>query len=253
MWQFPILQSLSVANHPAPAWLVRPNQLGRSVTARVVAALARGLMPDDQFSHAKRTLRTQPGRVICEIGEDASPARGLRPAFVAGPKRARTASEAAWVGGLQPERTLGRVHRQGKAHKPNEFGVKVSVATPLRRYIIAHAATRATPRVRPAGFCGGYAPHKPLIRYAVVNAAKINAQKPGSFVAEPNQEKYKGSKPHGCVRGGLSTNLSTKRWISFSVITDCFRMNENRRRLPPRVEAQPRRRRMVGPPARSPG
>jgi ribosomal protein L14 len=43
--------------------------------------------------------------------------------------------------------------------------------------------------------------------------AKINAQQTGSLVVAPNRGKYKGSKLHGCVRGGLSTELSTRRWI----------------------------------------
>ena len=47
---------------------------------------------------------------------------------------------------------------------------------------------------------------------AVVITVKIGAQ-PGSLVAAPNRRKYNGSKPHGCVRGGLSTDLSTRRWI----------------------------------------
>ena len=55
-------------------------------------------------------------------------------------------------------------------------------------------------------------------------------------------------RPHGCrpkrglsrcVRGGLSTSLSTRRWISFGVITDCLWMNDNGENLLPRVKVQP--------------
>src|SRR5262249_20289946 len=46
--------------------------------------------------------------------------------------------------GLFPARARGRVHRQGKAHQPYEFGVKVSVATPVKHsaggQFVTHAA-----------------------------------------------------------------------------------------------------------------
>jgi len=72
------------------------------------------------------------------------PAGDLRLAAVAGTAGARAAAEAARPEDLQPARTRGECIGKGKPHKPYEFGVKVSLATPLRRckggQFIAHAA-----------------------------------------------------------------------------------------------------------------
>jgi IS5 family transposase len=104
-----------------------------------------------QFKRAKRalrTLRTYLGRVMRDIGRKIGGDASLRARFA------------------QPLALARRVHKQryrqrgpkvyslhapeveciakGKAHRPYEFGVKVSVATPLRRcrggQFVAHLA-----------------------------------------------------------------------------------------------------------------
>src|SRR5262249_23024837 len=59
--------------------------------------------------------------------------RDLRPAAQPLPARAGPGSTAARTQGLFPPCAGSGVHWQGKAHRPYEFGVKVSAATPARR------------------------------------------------------------------------------------------------------------------------
>jgi IS5 family transposase len=104
-----------------------------------------------QFKRANRalkTLRTQLGRVIRDIGRKIGDNAALRAVFATPLMLARRVRE-------QRQRQRGpkvySLHApevecigKGKAHRPYEFGVKVSVATPLRRcrggQFVAHVA-----------------------------------------------------------------------------------------------------------------
>jgi IS5 family transposase len=104
-----------------------------------------------QFKRANRALRTlctQLGRVIRDIGRKIADDAALREVFALPLSLARRVRE-------QRQRQRGRkiysLHApevecigKGKPHRPYEFGVKVSVATPLRRckggQFVAHVA-----------------------------------------------------------------------------------------------------------------
>lgn len=115
------------------------------------------LIRHQRYAHAKqfkrarralRTLRTQLGRVIRDIGRKVRYSAALREIFAVPLALALRVRE-------QRQRQRGRkvysLHApevecigKGKAHRPYEFGVKVSVATPLRRckggQFVAHVA-----------------------------------------------------------------------------------------------------------------
>jgi IS5 family transposase len=115
------------------------------------------LIRHQRYAHAKqckcacralRTLRTQLGRVVRDIGRKIGDNAELHGIF------AKPLTLAARVH-EQQQRQRGRkvysLHApevecigKGKAHRPYEFGVKVSVATPLRRcrggQFVAHVA-----------------------------------------------------------------------------------------------------------------
>jgi transposase, IS5 family len=115
------------------------------------------LIRHQRYAHAKqfkranralRTLRTQLGRVIRDIGRKIADATALREVFAVPLMLARRVRE-------QRQRQRGpkvySLHApevecigKGKPHRPYEFGVKVSVATPLRRckggQFVAHVA-----------------------------------------------------------------------------------------------------------------
>ena len=115
------------------------------------------LIRHQRYAHAKqfkranralRTLRTQLGRVIRDIGRKIADDAALREVFALPLSLARRVRE-------QRQRQRGRkvysLHApevecigKGKPHRPYEFGVKVSVATPLRRckggQFVAHVA-----------------------------------------------------------------------------------------------------------------
>jgi transposase, IS5 family len=115
------------------------------------------LIAHQRYAHAKqfrrankalKSLRTMLGRVIRDIARKIAGKPALEEAFSALLARARTVRE-------QRQRERGRklysLHApevecigKGKAHKPYEFGVKVSVATPLHRcaggQFVAHVA-----------------------------------------------------------------------------------------------------------------
>jgi IS5 family transposase len=115
------------------------------------------LIRHQRYAHAKqfkranralRTLRTQLGRVIRDIGRKIADDATLREIFALPLTLARRVRE-------QRQRQRGpkvySLHApevecigKGKAHRPYEFGVKVSVATPLRRcrggQFVAHVA-----------------------------------------------------------------------------------------------------------------
>jgi len=104
------------------------------------------LIKHQRYAHAKqfkranralRTLRTQLGRVIRDIGRKTCGDEALRAAF---------ASQLALAIRVRDQRQRQRGKKiyslhapevecigKGKAHKPYEFGVKVSVATPMMR------------------------------------------------------------------------------------------------------------------------
>ena len=115
------------------------------------------LIRHQRYAHAKqfkranralRTLRTQLGRVIRDIGRKIADDAALREVFALPLSLARRVRE-------QRQRQRGRkvysLHApevecigKGKPHRPYEFGVKVSVTTPLRRckggQFVAHVA-----------------------------------------------------------------------------------------------------------------
>ncbi|MBV9777148.1 MAG: IS5 family transposase [Acetobacteraceae bacterium] len=115
------------------------------------------LIKHQRYAHAKqfkranralRTLRTQLGRVIRDVERKVRDRAGLRGVFAEPLALARRVRE-------QKQRQRGKkvysLHApevecigRGKAHRPYEFGVKVSVATPLRRckggQFVAHVA-----------------------------------------------------------------------------------------------------------------
>jgi IS5 family transposase len=115
------------------------------------------LIRHQRYAHAKqfkranralRTLRTQLGRVIRDIGRKIGADVALRDVFAEPLSLARRVRE-------QRQRQRGpkvySLHApevecigKGKAHRPYEFGVKVSVATPLQRckagQFVAHVA-----------------------------------------------------------------------------------------------------------------
>ena len=115
------------------------------------------LIRHQRYAHAKqfkranralRTLRTQLGRVIRDIGRKIADDAALREIFALPLTLARRVRE-------QRQRQRGRkvysLHApevecigKGKPHRPYEFGVKVSIATPLRRckggQFVAHVA-----------------------------------------------------------------------------------------------------------------
>jgi transposase, IS5 family len=115
------------------------------------------LIAHQRYAHAKqfkrankalKTLRTLLGRVIRDVSRKIAGKPALEEAFCALLARARTVR-----GQRQRERgrKLYSLHApevecigKGKAHKPYEFGVKVSVATPLHRcaggQFVAHVA-----------------------------------------------------------------------------------------------------------------
>jgi IS5 family transposase len=75
-----------------------------------------------------RKLKTYAGRVIRDIVRKIKDNPWLEPKF------ARLLALARRVLAQERgQRPRGRMHRQGQAHKPYEFGVKVSVATTLKR------------------------------------------------------------------------------------------------------------------------
>lgn len=99
-------------------------------------------------NRALRTLRTQLGRVIRDVGRRIKGDAGLRAVL------AMTLSLAARVRQQRRGQRGPKVHSlhapevecigKGKAHRPYEFGAKVSVATPLHRckggQVVAHVA-----------------------------------------------------------------------------------------------------------------
>jgi transposase, IS5 family len=115
------------------------------------------LIRHQRYAHAKqfkranralRSLRTQLGRVVRDIGRKIADNDALREVFAMPLWLARRVRE-------QRQRQRGRkiysLHApevecigKGKAHRPYEFGVKVSIATPLRRcrggQFVAHVA-----------------------------------------------------------------------------------------------------------------
>jgi transposase, IS5 family len=117
----------------------------------------RALIQHQRYAHAKqfkranralRTLRTQLGRVIRDIGRKIGDDPRLRAVFAWPLSLARRVHEQ------RPRQRGPKIYSlhapevecigKGKPHKPYEFGVKVSVATPLRRckggQFIAHVA-----------------------------------------------------------------------------------------------------------------
>ena len=104
------------------------------------------LIRHQRYAHAKQlkranrmlqTLRTQLGRVIRDIVRKIAGNAELRAIF------ARPLSLASQVRS-QKQRQRGPKIYKGKAHRPYEFGVKVSVATTLNRskggQFVAHVA-----------------------------------------------------------------------------------------------------------------
>jgi IS5 family transposase len=144
--------------HRARERLVR---LARKHGVRLRQSYARvgkiALIRHQRYAHAKqfkranralRTLRTQLGRVIRDIGRKIGTDAALRDLFARPLALARRVCE-------QRQRQRGpkvySLHApevecigKGKAHRPYEFGVKVSVATPLQRckagQFVAHVA-----------------------------------------------------------------------------------------------------------------
>jgi len=102
-------------------------------------------------------LRTQLGRVVRDIHRTIKDSGDLRAAFVT------KLALAERVHAQQPKQRGPKIYSlhapevecigKGKAHKPYEFGLKVSVATPIQRckggQFVAHAA--ALPGNRYAG------------------------------------------------------------------------------------------------------
>ena len=163
------------------------------------------LIRHQRYAHAKqfkranrslRTLRTQLGRVIRDISRKIADDAALREIFALPLSLARRVRE-------QRQRQRGRkvysLHApevecigKGKPHRPYEFGVKVSVATPLRRcrggQFVAHVAAlpgnpydghtlakvipaitqqigvSLTRVIADAGYRGHNAPHSPGLR-----------------------------------------------------------------------------------------
>jgi transposase, IS5 family len=106
----------------------------------------RALIRHQRYAHAKqfkranralRTLRTQLGRVIRDIGRKLGAKDGLHELF------AMPLSLAQRVREQRPRQRGPKIYSlhapevecigKGKAHQPYEFGVKLSVATPLQR------------------------------------------------------------------------------------------------------------------------
>ena len=115
------------------------------------------LIRHQRYAHAKqfkranralRTLRTYLGRVIRDIGRKIGDDTGLKEIF------AQPLSLARQVREQKPRQRGHKIYSlhapevecigKGKAHRPYEFGVKVSVATPIRRcrggQFVAHVA-----------------------------------------------------------------------------------------------------------------
>jgi transposase, IS5 family len=145
--------------HRAREKLVRlAKQRGVSLRQSYGRVGKHALIAHQRYAHAKqfnranralKTLRTMLGRVIRDIGRQIAGNPALEAAF--GPLMARARTVSA-----QRQRERGRklysLHApevecigKGKARKPYEFGVKVSVATPLHRsaggQFVAHVAT----------------------------------------------------------------------------------------------------------------
>jgi IS5 family transposase len=104
------------------------------------------LIKHQRYAHAKqfkranralRTLRTQLGRVIRDIGRKITGDEALRAAFASQlvlairvrDQRQRQRGKKVYSLHAPEVECIGK----GKAHKPYEFGVKVSVATPINR------------------------------------------------------------------------------------------------------------------------
>jgi transposase, IS5 family len=88
-------------------------------------------------NRALKTIRTYLGRVMRDIVRKIKGEAELESVFAHPLMLARRVREqrlaSARKEGLFPARARGRMHRQGKAHRPYEFGVKVSLATTLNR------------------------------------------------------------------------------------------------------------------------
>lgn len=133
--------------HRARERLVRlAKRLGVGLRQTYERVGKQALIKHQRYAHAKqfkrankalRTLRTQLGRVIRDIRRKIGSDEALNTAFAMPLSLANRVSE-------QRQRQRGRkvysLHApevecigKGKAHKPYEFGVKVSVATPIQR------------------------------------------------------------------------------------------------------------------------
>ena len=104
------------------------------------------LIKHQRYAHAKqfkrankalRTLRTYLGRIVRDVGRRIRGKKGLESIFALPLSLARRVREQRQN---QHGRKVYSLHApevecigKGKAHRPYEFGVKVSVATPLRR------------------------------------------------------------------------------------------------------------------------
>ena len=155
-----VMPTPSCCTAPARVWCGWRRRHGialRQSSARVGKI---ALIPYQRYAHAKpfkraakalRRLRTMLGRVIRDITRKTAPRPELAEVFALPlalarrvrdqrqRERGRKSLPLGSIEGLQPARPRGGVHprvkpeAKGKAHKPYEFGVKVSVATPLHR------------------------------------------------------------------------------------------------------------------------
>jgi len=141
----------------ASGWCVWHRRMASGCASPTAASASGPCIQHQRYAHAKqfkranralRTLRTQLGRVIRDIGRKIGEDARLRAIFTWPLSLARRVRE-------QRQRQRGpkvySLHApevecigKGKPHKPYEFGVKVSMATPLRRckggQFIAHVA-----------------------------------------------------------------------------------------------------------------
>jgi len=144
--------------HRARERLVRlAHKHGVALRQSYVRVGKHALIRHQRYAHAKqfkranralRTLRTQLGRVIRDIGRKIGDSAALREIFAVPLSLARRVREQ------RPRQRGPKVYSlhapevecigKGKAHRPYEFGVKVSVATPLHRckggQFVAHIA-----------------------------------------------------------------------------------------------------------------
>jgi IS5 family transposase len=133
--------------HRAREWLVRlAKKAGLDLRQSYVRVGKRALIRHQRYAHAKqfkragralRTLRTYLGRTIRDIGRQIAGEEDLeaifrRPLYLAGrvlEQRQRQRGRKVYSLHAPEVECIGK----GKAHAPYEFGVKVSVATTLKR------------------------------------------------------------------------------------------------------------------------